>query len=125
MMKSASKILAGMLLLLLASCYYDELYVEPIPEIPDTETISFATDIQPILAACVGCHNGTVANPDLRAGNAYNNLVPDYVVAGDAEASELYNKLPGQGHPIDAGFNLTAQEIATIKAWIDRGAANN
>ena len=51
--------------------------------------------------------------------------MPDLVEAGDAEGSEFYNKLPGNGHPFDVGFVLATDEIALIKAWIDRGAENN
>lgn len=125
MRTSVSKLLAGLLLLLLGSCYYDELIEEEVPDIPDTEEISFATDIEPLFTACTACHDGSVANPDLRAGNAYDALVPAYVVPGDAEGSEFYQKLPGVGHPFDPGVVLTSSEIALIKAWIDRGAEDN
>ena len=38
--------------------------------------------------------------------------------------TSLY-KLPGNNHPINAGFTLGADEIALVKAWIDEGALNN
>ncbi|MGI9546634.1 MAG: hypothetical protein ACR2MM_05330 [Flavobacteriaceae bacterium] len=123
------KVLTLLLCLLCFSCYYDEAVEVIIPEIPENQEVSFASDIQPIFIQdgkdCTTCHNGTVADPDLREGNAYNAIVPDYVVAGNAEASELFQKLPGNNHPIEAGFILNADEIALIKAWIDRGAENN
>ena len=125
----SSKILALSLLLMISSCYYDETVEVILPEIPDDQEVSFAEDIQPIFIQegkdCTACHNGTVANPDLREGNAYDAIVPDYVVPGDADASELYQKLPGNNHPIEAGFLLNAEEMALIKTWIDRGAENN
>ena len=114
---------------MISSCYYDETVEVILPEIPDDQEVSFAEDIQPIFIQegkdCTACHNGTVANPDLREGNAYDAIVPDYVVPGDADASELYQKLPGNNHPIEAGFLLNAEEMALIKTWIDRGAENN
>lgn len=117
------------LFLLSTSCYYDEAVEVIIPEIPPDQEISFSADIQPIFIKegkdCTVCHNGTVANPDLRVGNAYNAIVPDYVVPGNAEASELYQKLPGNNHPIEAGFIVSTGDVALIKAWIDRGAENN
>ena len=129
MKKICSNILALCLLLMLSSCYYDEAVEVTIPDIPDEQEVSFATDIQPIFVQegkdCTACHNGTVANPDLREGNAYNAIVPEYVVPGNAEASELFQKLPGNNHPVEAGFLLNVDEIALIKAWIDRGAENN
>ncbi|MCO5725415.1 hypothetical protein [Robiginitalea marina] len=128
MKKKALLILSGCLLMFSASCYYDELVAEELPDIPDGEEISFAQDIEPLFSQdgkdCTRCHDGST-DPDLRIGRAYNALVPDYVVAGDAAASEFFQKLPGRGHPFDVGFALSAQEIALIGAWIDRGAENN
>jgi hypothetical protein len=112
--------------LFMTSCYYDA-FIE-LPDdgggiVPPTD-ISFKSDIEPLFVRCAGCHNGT-QNPDLREGNAYNAIVPRYVIAGDADDSELFNKLPGIGHPIDVGFSLSADQIATIKGWINQGALNN
>ena len=118
--------LVSSLSLMCFSCYYDELYIEEIPEIPEDQIVSFQDDIQPIFTAnCISCHNATIANPDLREGNSYNAIVPDYVIAGDAENSELYQKLPGNNHPIETGSPLDVEEIALIKGWIDQGAENN
>lgn len=131
MKKLIQLLLVGSLGLLSYSCYYDEEIdlSEPLPDIPDTQVISFRTDIEPLFSQngkdCTACHNGNVANPDLRVGSAYNQLVPDYITPGNAETSEFYQKLPGIGHPIDAGFTLNNDEIALIKGWIDRGAENN
>ena len=130
-------VLVSSLSLLCFSCYYDEIpdwdntiYEdgvddEGIPNIPDDQTISFANDIQPIFTdRCVGCHGGNT-NPDLRAGNSYNALTTgNYVVAGNADGSKLYDKLPGRNH-FDVGFQLSVDDIALIKAWINQGAKNN
>ncbi|MGB5236525.1 MAG: hypothetical protein WBM43_11670 [Flavobacteriaceae bacterium] len=129
MKKISSKFLVLILFLAYSSCYYDEAVEEIIPEIPEEQEVSFSEDIQPIFIQegkdCTTCHNGTVANPDLREGNAYNAIVPDLVVPGNAEASVFYQRLPGNNHPVEAGFLLNTDEIALIKAWIDRGAENN
>ena len=111
--------------MLLSSCYYDTREAPEVPDIPDSEEISFSEDIQPILNQCTQCHNGSNANPDLREGSSYNALVPVYVEEGNAEGSLFYQKLPGVGHPFDVGFVLSADDIARIKTWIDRGADNN
>lgn len=119
-------VLVSSLSLLCFSCYYDEIpekLVIEIPEIPDTQVISFSTEIQPIFAKCTSCHNANVS-PDLRASNSYSALVPKYVTASNAEGSRLYNYLPDNGHH-DVGVSLTANEIALIKAWINQGAKNN
>ncbi|MFA5297506.1 MAG: hypothetical protein WC389_04785 [Lutibacter sp.] len=105
--------------LIMNSCYYDELQERPIPELPSDVEILFGTDIQPIFtASCIGCHNDS-RNPDLREGYSYSSLVPEYVIANDAEASRLYTKLAG-GHQ-----NLATAKISLIKTWINQGAKNN
>ena len=116
-------ILAGGFLLL-SSCYYDSRDAEDLPDVPEPENVSFSEDVQPILNQCTQCHNGS-QDPDMREGNSYNALVPAYVEPFDAEGSELYQKLPGVGHPINPGFTLNANEIATIEGWINQGAKNN
>ncbi len=112
--------------LLMNSCYYDsvadEIIVDPLPddpEDPDYVEILFGTDIQPIFTTkCAMCHNAS-RNPDLRVGNSYAAIVPEYVVAGDANNSPLYNK-------ISTGHNTpSTDQLALIKAWIDRGAKND
>ena len=107
------------------SCYYDELLERPIPEIPtdpddpDYVEISYGTEIQPIFNSnCIGCHNASNIL-DLREGVSYNNLVPEYVVAGDADISELYTTV-NSGH----GTASTDQK-SLIKGWINQGALDN
>lgn len=116
--------------LFLNSCYYDAY-----PEYEDIDTggggeepiptvVSFGTDIQPLFSKCTGCHKGAFPSPDLRAGESYSSLVPEFVTANNAEGSKLYNYLPGNGHH-DVGFTMSASQIALLKAWIDQGAKNN
>ena len=114
--------------LFMNSCYYDEIPEPIIPEIPDiTETIYFTADIQPIFSSkCIGCHNAS-NKLDLREGNSYNELVPTYVTAGNADNSVLYNKLPGKEHPAPtpSSNEPNINELALIQAWINQGAKNN
>lgn len=119
-------LLVSSLGLLCFSCYYDELPEETdtVIEIPDDQEVSFSQDIQPIFSNCTQCHNGNVANPDLTEGKAYNALVPDFVVAGNGEDSDLFKKSPGKDHQ-DVGSVLSNDEFALLKTWIDRGAENN
>ncbi len=111
--------------LVMNSCYYDELQEKVIPELPTDPDdpnyveIKFGADIQPIFTSnCILCHNDS-RNPDLREGFAYSSLVPEYVIAKDADASRLYIKLAG-GHQ-----NLATDKISLIKTWINQGAKNN
>ncbi len=100
----------------MTSCYYDQIEEVELP--PDT-VVEFATDIQPIFEAnCVECHNAN-RDPDLRAENAYNSLVPEYVTANNADDSELFIVLNG-GHG-----NISTGDLAFIELWINSGALNN
>lgn len=101
----------------MTSCYYDQ---EEDIVLPPGAVVEFAADIQPIFAAysCTDCHNGTL-DPDLRAGNEYSSLVPEYVTSGNANGSELYTTL-NSGH---AGVDNNS--LALIEAWINSGALNN
>ena len=114
--------------LFLNSCYYDAYPeyedVNPGGDIDIPTVISFGTDIQPLFSKCLGCHKGSFPSPDLRAGESYSSLVPEFVTANNAEGSKLYNYLPGNGHH-DVGFTFSSSEIALIKGWIDQGAKNN
>ncbi len=128
MKKRISLLLVGSLCLWNFSCYYDQELVLPEVQVPDDVTISFKTDIEPLFSQsgknCTACHNGGNIPLDLRVGNAYDEIVPDLIIPGNAEGSEFYQKLPGNSHP-NVSFTLNGDEIALIKAWIDRGAENN
>ncbi|MFO7674168.1 MAG: hypothetical protein R6V74_10715 [Lutibacter sp.] len=107
------------------SCYYDELQERIIPELPvdpddpNYVEIKLGADLQPIFTnSCAGCHNAS-RSPDLRAGFAYNALVPQYVIANNADGSPFYVKLAG-GHQ-----NVSAANLTLIKTWINQGAKNN
>lgn len=128
MKKLLQIILVSSLSLLCFSCYYDELIERPIdvPEPPpEGEDVSYNLEIQPIWNTnCISCHPNS-SQPDLRTDYSYNSLVSDYVIAGDPANSKLYLNLPGNNHPIDPGFELTAEEDALIYYWIEQGAMDN
>jgi len=112
----------------------------------DTTTVSFATDVQPILNAnCVECHDkaaeGVAASglnladyEGLMEGTRYGPMV----IANSSESSSLYLvvaqktspeiRMPPQHEDALAegrGRPLSAKEIGIIKTWIDEGALNN
>ena len=100
----------------------------PIPEIPtdptdpDFKEILYGADIQPIWDSnCIFCHKAGSTSPDLDKAVSYNNLVPEYVIAENADNSPLYIKLQTGDH---AGRANTDQ-MALIKAWINQGAKDN
>jgi Protein of unknown function (DUF1553)/Protein of unknown function (DUF1549)/Planctomycete cytochrome C len=96
---------------------------------PPAAPISFATDVDPMLErSCRSCHGDaaqlgkldlSTRESALRGGARGSDLVP-----GNAEASRLYRRVAGLEQPAmpAQGTPLTAQEVASLKRWIDEGA---
>jgi len=99
------------------SCTHDAV-------VPDTPTISFKEQVQPIFVnncAKSGCHDGS----DEFSLKSYTEI-SSRVHAGDARKSELYkviNKLWLGNMPPDGP--LTDEQINLIYTWIMQGAKNN
>jgi hypothetical protein len=96
--------------------------------LPPAAPVSFARDVQPILENnCLSCHGETMqmGKLDLRSresalqGGAHGAVLQP----ASAEQSKLYRMVAGLEKPsMPMSGNLTAQDIATLKAWIDQGA---
>jgi len=116
------------------------------PGIPDVEvtgfanTVSFATDVQPIFNRwCVSCH-GADGGLSLGATVSYNNLVnkpSHYFFPNDEiiprvrpfspDSSVLYGKVSSTqyGQRMPPGTQITPSEIEKIRVWIVEGAKRN
>ena len=91
----------------------------------------FGRDVQPILQArCVACHGSKVQMHHLRLDRRADALkggesgVPA-VVPGNSAQSLLVRYVSGMDPNVvmpPAGARLTAEQIALLRAWIDRGA---
>lgn len=117
-------LLSVSLMALLTACEYD--WVTPAPEFvappPESDTISYSQDIQPIFDKnCVSCHSGGIA-PDCRPSKSYTALVPAYVVAKEPQNSELYTKCASGG---SMAPYTTAANLSLIERWIKAGAKND
>jgi mono/diheme cytochrome c family protein len=96
-----------------------------------TDTINFRKDIKPILdRACISCHGAEKQRAGLRlddgakareGGNSGPIFKP-----GDSKSSLLIHLVAGlepeRRMPPTKGKELTTQEIAKLRAWIDQGA---
>jgi uncharacterized membrane protein len=100
--------------------------------------VSYASDVRPILEAkCQACHMpgqpGYVASgfdlqdyDSLMQGTRYGPVV----LPGDALTSTLVMLIEGRAHPSlkmphgDAPA-LSAEEVRTIRTWVEQGAPNN
>jgi uncharacterized protein DUF1553/uncharacterized protein DUF1549/cytochrome c len=96
--------------------------------LPPAAPVSFAKDVQPILENhCLSCHGETMqmGKLDLRSresalqGGAHGAVL----LPANAERSKLYRMVAGLEKPsMPMSGNLTVQDVATLKAWIDQGA---
>ena len=97
----------------LSSCYYDnEEYLYGIPECADS--VSFKNDVQPIISsscASSACH-----------GADQDPLLTDYSSIS-AKADRIQFRT-GNGTMPPSG-PLSADDIQTIKCWVEQGALNN
>jgi hypothetical protein len=130
---------AAGVLLALAGCADLGEKVDDGPLQPPPDTVSFATDIQPIFDLnCIGCHGlGGNAGLDLRDGFSHASLVGvtateinmPRVDPGQPQTSWLYLKLTGtqtSGDPMPAGgFPLPEATVALVEQWIVEGALDN
>lgn len=124
----------GVALLALTGCR--NTVIGPDGPGPPAQNVSFAADIQPLLAArCTPCHITTTTSgvrlsthPDVlgSTGDQYGEAV---VRPGDAAGSPLVDKVeaaPRFGSRMPLGEPpLSSDEIAQVRAWIDAGALDN
>jgi hypothetical protein len=127
------------------ACQVNVPVSEPPP--PSDGTVSFATQVEPILVnSCSGCHspggaafvdNGIPMN--LTEGQAYDAIVNQLsvqnaswtiVVPGDSASSLLYLKVSMDTPPVGVRMPrftppLSGTEQGLIRDWIDQGALNN
>ena len=87
--------------------------------------------------ATSGCHAANSVEPDLSAGQAYNNIVSvmsfnppfPYIYPSRSDSSYIINKLRGvniQGERMPLNrLALSTSVIDSIAEWINRGALNN
>ena len=111
--------------LFITSCKYD--FILPVPEVPVTGDVSFATQVAPIFSAgskCTSCHKPGGQSPDFTAANAYASIVPALVNAS-APASSKIITFPGPTTSTHNWKKLSAGEAATILQWVTQGAKNN
>ena len=124
MKKSTIYIILILFSLLIAGCKYD--FILPVPVVPVTGNVSFATQVLPIFSTenCISCHKTGGQSPDYTAANAYASIVPNLVDLSTPDQSIIYT-YPGPTTSTHTWKKLTAAEDAIILQWITQGAKNN
>ena len=93
--------------------------------------IDYRRDVKPLLAArCTSCHGALRQRSGLRVDTVdflkKGGKAGPAVVPGKSDESVIIEAITGDGRsrmpPVGEGEPLTAAQIATVKAWIDRGA---
>ena len=91
---------------------------------PTVKTISFSSDIQPVLTAkCISCHNGKKHPLNLVSGSSYASIISKKQInTEDPLSSKFYTKMkPGASM---AKYTNAAFTEITLQ-WIKEGAKNN
>ena len=133
-MKMSSKISTLFLTLAvsvsLTSCYYDteeELYPDSGTVVCDTTSVSYTTDIVPIMnskCSYSGCHAGANAAAGIPL-ETYAG-VKEYLVADKARfISSIIWDGSASNMPKGASSKMIDCNINTVKAWINSGYPNN
>src|SRR5262245_56457501 len=95
------------------------------------EDVDYLRQVKPLLATrCASCHGALAQKGNLRLDTAdavrKGGRGGPAVVPGKGAESLLLAAVLGKGRgrmpPEDDGSALTAEQIATLKAWIDQGA---
>jgi hypothetical protein len=102
----------------------------PSPPKPAVKKVDFARDVQPILKAhCLQCHGGEQKQGGLRLDSRELTVKGGAngasILPGNGAKSLLVTRMLGHdGKPrMPLGFApLSAEKIATVRAWIDQGA---
>lgn len=100
--------------------------------VSNTDTgICFQRDILPIfISNCAksGCHDAATQQDGYRF-DSYQAIVSKKFYPGSAGATELYEKITEDRHdkimPPPPNAPLTAQQVALIRDWINKGALNS
>ena len=100
-------------------CFVSGLLSQPAPK------VDFAKDVQPIFRQnCVGCHGPTQQNSGMRVDRRSVVFGRRGVVPGSSDNSFLFHRISGSeyGLQMPPTGPLKAEQIDTIKRWIDQGA---
>src|SRR4051812_39981026 len=98
----------------------------------EQDKVTYSDHVLPILRdKCLGCHNAEKARGGLDV-SSYAKLLEGgssgaVVQPGDADASRLYLLASHKAEPKmpPQGGMLAAEQVATLKKWIDLGAPEN
>jgi len=123
-MKAGYFILLATSMVLATGCYYDveeELYPAKAATC-DTTGVTYATTVQPILAAnCYSCHSAAVA----QSGVVLEGFVNARQYAVNGLLLKTVSHDPGVAAMPQGVAKLPACDIEFIRTWVNQGALEN
>tara|TARA_B110000196_G_C20899911_1_gene545429 strand:- start:323 stop:691 length:369 start_codon:yes stop_codon:yes gene_type:complete len=112
-------------LALLNACTYDNEVDLYGVNVCDTDSISFAYDIAPIIEVnCTSCHSGESPSASLDLTN-FEALTASVLSSGNSALLNRIERLEGQSGAMPTNYRLTQCQIDQINAWVEQGALNN
>ena len=116
-----------LLTLFLQGCYYDnEEYLYNLTTC-DTDNMSYANDVWPVISAsCTGCHGGASPEGGISLENYYDVAAAAAIVPGNY--GSLYGAIShasGNSPMPKNSDKLPDCTISKIRAWIDQGTLEN
>jgi hypothetical protein len=127
--KNTIKLIAViMAAIMVTGCYYDnEEYLYPQSATCNTDNMSFASDIKPVIdASCIGCHGGAAPSGNISL-ETYDDVAAAAAI-NPGNYGSLYGAVshaPGNSPMPKSADKLPDCTIDQIKAWIDQGAMDN
>jgi uncharacterized membrane protein len=116
-------ILLGCISVISACTYDNEEELFPVNNC-DTEDVSYANDIQPILLnyRCISCHNTTSPGGSVEL-DTYDEVK---IYVDNARLMGSINHTDGfVSMPLGSSTKVSECEISKLQSWIDAGANNN
>ena len=100
--------------------------IDDVVDGPITGTVSFSSNVVPLLTACASCHSGGAGGWTYAGGaSAYAAVRAVVDPQSPTSSSLLVNATGGDGHGGGTIFSTSSSQYATIRAWIEQGAADN
>lgn len=119
---------AAALVLALGACKYTFIEEAELPPVDGggngEETVSFATDVLPILTAnCATCH--ATRNPVLTSSEAYKSLATSKYVNVTTPSQSYLIQHVGPSSTAHTQKHFTTAQATVVLTWIAEGAKNN
>lgn len=116
----------GISVSLLNSCYYDNAEYLLSGSVCDTTSVSFATDVLPILdASCNICHS-IENSASIGGGYIFENYDELTASTNGETLIDVIDWLPGGPSDMPkSGSQLPSCERSVIRAWVNQGLLNN